>query len=661
MPISARQAAVVIPRAGWTARISPPGLAGAALSFATVTYLALSDGGYDTISRSQAGVAVWWLVLLAAFVGLVPRRLGPAGWLALGLMLAFAAWTGASALWSVSAGRSADTLGMVATYAGVFVLALTVQGRGAARHAVLGAAAAVAAVGVLAVLSRLHGAWFPPDPRLAVHASASRLAYPLGYWNGLAEFLAMGVPLLLTVAVGARRLAAGAISAACLPVVLLGIFLADSRGGAIALGVAAAAFLLLATDRLQVLATLAATALATGVLIAYADHHAIVRQGLDTVAARRAGDRMLVVVVLVCAGVGLLQVAIGLVARHAARPRWLEPSRRATAARIGAVVAALAVAAVALGVPGRVDRAWHDFKQPAVTQTVSGNDLFSRLSSASGLGRYQYWQEAVKADDAHPLTGLGAGTFEFWWAAHATGPGHITDAHSLYFQTLAETGIVGLGLIGGLVICLLVAGVWRTLRAPPTVRLALAGATAAVAAFATAAAYEWVWQLGAVSVLALILGAVCVSGRPEPTRVPGAAGDVRVRARRVPRAIAVVIAVAALLAVALPLAAARDLAGSRTAAARGDLRAALTDARAAHRVQPYAAGPELQAALVLELAGDLPAAHAAAVAAIDREATNWQLRLVLARIESEQGLHGRALNAFARAQRLNPLGAVFSK
>lgn len=62
---------------------------------------------------------------------------------------------------------------------------------------------------------------------------------------------------------------------------------------------------------------------------------------------------------------------------------------------------------------------------------------------------------------------------------------------------------------------------------------------------------------------------------------------------------------------------------------------------------------------MLEQAGDLPSAFTSLVAAIEREPTNWQLRLILARVESEQGLRARALNAFERARRLNPLGVVF--
>ncbi|HWH11929.1 MAG TPA: O-antigen ligase family protein [Solirubrobacteraceae bacterium] len=642
-------------------------VAGSALSFAAVGYLALSDGGYDTIPRSQLGIVAWWAVVLAAVAGVRPRRLGRTGWVALGLMVSFTVWTGATITWSLSPELSADQLGMVATYAGVFALALTVQGRTAARHAVYGAATAVGLIAVIAVLSRLHGSWFPPDPRLAYQQSASRLAYPLGYWNGLAAFLAMGVPLLLSITGGARRVACQALAAAALPVAALGIFLADSRGGVIAVAIGLVVFILLTGDRLCGLASVAAAALGSGVLIAYADHHSIVRQGVDTIAARRADDRMVVVLVLACAGVAMLQVAIGLAGRHAARPVWLEPRPRQQALRIAAVLGAVLAVGLASGVPSRLDRAWQDFKKPmgAATQTVAGSDVFSRLSSAGGNDRYQLWQQAVKADASHPLTGIGAGTFGLWWQSHASVALHVSDAHSLYLQTLAETGIVGLILIGGVILCLLAAGIRRTLRAPPSLRLPLAGATAGIAVFGVSAAYDWVWQLGAIACLALILGAVClVGGDPESTRFDAGPAQTTTRRRRLAGRAAsggvVVVALVAVVAIALPLAVARDLAASQSAAGRGALGTALADAKAAERVQPLSASAALQEALVLEQAGDLGEARSAAVTAVDRDAANWQPRLVLARIEDELGWRGPALASFERARRLNPLGAVFN-
>jgi hypothetical protein len=47
------------------------------LAFAVVFYLAMSNGGYDTIVRSQVGIAVWWIVPLGALTGVLPMRSAP--------------------------------------------------------------------------------------------------------------------------------------------------------------------------------------------------------------------------------------------------------------------------------------------------------------------------------------------------------------------------------------------------------------------------------------------------------------------------------------------------------------------------------------------------------------------------------------------------------
>ena len=44
------------------------------LPFTLVLYLALEGGGYDVLVRSEVGVAIWWIVLLGALVGVLPVR-----------------------------------------------------------------------------------------------------------------------------------------------------------------------------------------------------------------------------------------------------------------------------------------------------------------------------------------------------------------------------------------------------------------------------------------------------------------------------------------------------------------------------------------------------------------------------------------------------------
>src|SRR6266511_1195896 len=112
-------------------------VAGWVLPFALVLYLALKGGGYDEIVYGEIGIAVWWIVLLGALLGVLPMaRVGPAGWLGLGLLIALAAWTALGIGWSESAEKSVGELARVAMYAGVFALVLMVQGHNGLRRTV---------------------------------------------------------------------------------------------------------------------------------------------------------------------------------------------------------------------------------------------------------------------------------------------------------------------------------------------------------------------------------------------------------------------------------------------------------------------------------------------------------------------------------------------
>ena len=517
------------------ARLDPAAAAAWTLAFALVAYLALSNGGYDTIVRSQAGIAVWWIVLLGALAGILPARIGAAGWVAIGLLAAFAAWTGLAIGWSESAERSAVELGRVAAYLGVLALAISVQGKAAARHTINGLASAIGLVTLLAVLSRLHPQAFPANDHLALLSqdSARKLSYPLNYWNALAAFAALGVPLLLAVAIGARTLAGQALAAAALPLSALCIYLTISRGGVLAVAVGLVAFLALVPLRLHAIGTLLAAAAGSAVLISAASQRDALQDGAPTATAIGQGNEMLWLVLIACAGVAFLQVAMGLAARHLPRPAMLDPGRRATALRALAVLAVLAVTAVAAGVPGAVSDRWQQFKAVPGTVAQGGQDnVFSRLGAADGTGRYQFWQSALDAHASAPWQGIGPGTFEFWWARNGTLTDFVRDAHSLYAETLAETGFVGLALLVALLGWLAVVAVTRSLRAAPGLRLWIAAAAGGLAAFLTAAALEWVWEMAAIAVVALLLGAVIVAGRDDGApRDPGA-DEPRARSRR---------------------------------------------------------------------------------------------------------------------------------
>ncbi|MDP9244982.1 MAG: O-antigen ligase family protein [Chloroflexota bacterium] len=657
-----RQAVLRVPRVG-ELRLDPAAFAAWLLPTLLIVYLALNNGGYDEIERGQVGVAIWWIVLVGTVIGVLPVAGGTRwGRAAFGLLAAFAGWTALSLIWTESAERTATEVARVATYLGVFALALAVQGKGRWRPLLHGVTTGVVIVCAIAVLSRLEPTWFSHQntenflPGIEI---SRRLAYPLNYSSGLGAFAAIGLPLLLAATSSARTLVAQALAAAALPLVALTLWLTTSSLSVPAAAIALIAFFILAPDRLPKLATLALAAAGSAILFAAEDQRGALDHGLRTATAQHQGHEMLVIVLVVCAGVALVQTAIGLAARYGPRPAWTQASRRqVTVASVIALVAIVAVG-VAAGVPGQVSDKWDSFKSrggPAPTAEARSAQILDFQSS----GRYQFWQAAVDANKTDPLIGIGPGTFDFWWAEHGSYAGYTRDAHSLYLETLAELGIVGLLLIGGFSFAVLAIGTVRCLRAPPDVRLGIAAATAGCAAFVAVAVVDWVWELAVLPVVFLVLAAIAVAGGADARQADARASQSILR-RYGGRIAMAVLALAALVAISLPLAGATALQRSRDAVDAGRLDAALSDAEQAAAVQPYAAAPDIQRALILELSGRLGPAADAAREATREESANWRNWLTLSRLEARNGDAKASLAAYRKARSLNPLSGLFAQ
>ncbi|MCW3012483.1 MAG: O-antigen polymerase, partial [Solirubrobacterales bacterium] len=444
-----------------------PAIGAWVLPFALILLLAFSGGGYDPIVRGQVGILLWWFVLVGAATGSVAVLGGRWAWAGVTLLAAFAVWTGLAITWTESTERTVAELARVATLLGVLVLALASQRHVAARHAVNGAACAIAVVAGAAVLSRLQPGLFGVQQVEEIFpTSKQRLSFPVGYWNLLAGLAVIGLPLLLAVAGAARTTVGRALATAALPVVVLCVFLTVSRGAIGAAGVAVVVFFLLAPDRLPKLAYAAIGGVGGLVLCLAADNRDALQQNLGNALAQEQGDALLGLTILVCLGAALLAAGVGLADRHATRPRWTQPGRKFTSVVALAVVVLGLVAFVGGGGPGWAGERADEFKAQTDTKGVQFDDAVSRLQTVSGNGRYQYWQAAERAKDTDALKGIGPGTFEFWWAREGTiSGGFVRDSHSLWADALAETGLVGFTLLVAFFLFVLLTGAIRALRA----------------------------------------------------------------------------------------------------------------------------------------------------------------------------------------------------
>lgn len=647
-----------------TRRLQPAAVGTWALAAGLVLYVALDGGGFDLVARSHVAIVVWWIILSAAAWGILPSsRLSRPAWAGLGLFGAFVAWTALATTWSLSSERSLQEVSRVDFYLGVVVLGLAVfrDRENSLRHAVNAVATAIVVVAALALASRLDPGLFPAATQTAsfLPGTSGRLAWPLNYWNALAALMAVGVPLLLAVATSARSLRAQAAAAGAIPLLGLCGYLTFSRGGALEAAAALIVFLLLAPDRVPKLATAALAAAGSAVLVAAAVHRSAIEQGLTGAAAHHQGRTLAVVIVLVCSGVAIAQIGLGLAVRHGTLPRWLRVSpRQASASLAGVIVAALLVALVA-GVPSHLSHAWHEFENPS--PATLRQDALGRFTAISSNGRYQLWKAAIDATGGHLVAGNGPGTFALLWPPRAPFYSPAQNAHSLYFETLAEVGVVGLALL----VCFFGLVIWSALRMALRTRYEartrVAGVTASLIAFAVAAGVDWVWQVPVLPDAFLLLGAaVLVGGRPAP--MTGGQHAVTDRRQKLAiRAGAIVLAIASLVAIGFPLATENAVRASQSAAAAGDLSLALSDARQAVATESGAASAQLQEGQVLEAEGDLSGAAAAARAAVTDESTNWSDWLVLARIDAEAGNVPASVAAYRRARALNPRSPIFRR
>jgi O-antigen ligase len=627
------------------------------LPMAIIAYLGLNNGGYTAIERSQVGIILAWGLLVVTLTAAVPLAGGTrAGRVTLAIFFAFAAWTALSLTWTDSSERTMIEVARVGTYAAGFALAL--GARAYWRQMLAGTATAIVVICGVALLSRLEPGLFPEQAtgQFFSQQVVSRLAYPINYSSGLGALAAIGLPLLLGMTAVARTIPVQAAAAAALPACALTLWLTASGLAVPAAVLGLGAFLAVAPDRIPKLATLLVAAAGSAVLFAAEVQRHALDLGLTGSTAETEGDELLVIALVVCAGVGLVQVGISLAARHAGRPRLLQFTRTQALAAVAVLAVAALTVAIAAGAPGKASDAWDRFTSNP-NETPTHDTRAGQILEFSSNGRYDFWRSAVDAGKSEPLTGIGAGTFEFWWTEHGDF-GFVRDAHSLYFETFAELGIVGLLLIVSFTLAILGLGVVRALRAPPTLRVALAAATGGCLAFVSAALTDWMWELSVLPAIFVALAAIAVTGgeKSAPREASGSRWPLRAAIGAV-----ALVTVAILVVNAMTLTTTENVQDSQALARDGQLSPALDKAEHAASVENFAASPPLQQALVLEQDGKIAPAAAAAQQATDNEPSNWRNWVVLSRLEARLGRDQAAVDAYRTAKSLNPRSPLFAQ
>jgi hypothetical protein len=451
------------------------------------------SGGFFEAPRLWAGLIVWAAVAVLALTGHValPAR-GPALVALLGLA-GLAAWTTASIGWTPLRDPALGDSERVWMYAGYLLLACALLRGAIARMVEPALAGGTLVVGGYAVATRLLPTLIPSEHSASAGA---RLDQPLTYWNALGAVVAVGVVLLLRLAADENRpRTLRAVALAAVPVNGLALYLTFSRGSLAALAAGVITLLVLERNRRATAVVVAGLACA-GLVAAIASAFPAV----DSLAGNAARQRNEGLAVLAC-----LAIACGLAAlaemaiSHGAADRLRSVRVR--------VAAALALAALVAGGVFAVTRDPAPAPQNVPSRGADLPTTRARLATLKS-NRYDYWKVALHGFGDKPLFGAGAHGFQQLWLQRRTIRENAQDAHSLYIETAAELGVVGIALLlaflGGVIACM------RRLLAQPRTRALAVGWAAASACWLVHAGVDWDWEMPAVSLLFLALAGAAI-------------------------------------------------------------------------------------------------------------------------------------------------------
>jgi hypothetical protein len=204
---------------------------------------------------------------------------------------------------------------------------------------------------------------------------------------------------------------------------------------------------------------------------------------------------------------GVLVALSALVAIAVLRaPRLRLPAFELPVSRPRLVLATSVLVVVAAG----VTVAAFDGK-PNVTSPQNSADP-ARLGSVD-TNRYRYWEVALRSFADNPIAGLGSGGFAVAWLKEKDRVDKSGDAHSLYLETAAELGVVGLALLS-----MFLGGVAAAaMKLARIDRGAATGVLAGLCAWACHAGLDWDWEMPATTLPALLLAAAAIAWTEEPT------------------------------------------------------------------------------------------------------------------------------------------------
>lgn len=619
-----------------------PGLAPSLAALSAVLWFAADKGGFAGTTWMPATLLLG--AVFAVCLAVLPRpRPARAALAAILLLAAYGVFCLLSMLWADQPELAWDAGNRTLLYALILALCALWPLRGRAAAVVLGVfGLGVAAIALIELL-KTSGA-----DHVGQFFDEGRFAEPVGYTNanvgvwmlGLLPCAVLagrrGVPASLRgLFLGAAALLAGA--------ALLG----QSRGWLMVLPLVALLAIIVVPGRGRTIVALAAVGAAIALILdPLLDVYSDLRRSQPPGAVF---DDALRALLLASAGLALLGALAAVVDERVQLPA--ARARRISAAVV--VAAALAAVGVAAGYAvlernpfSAASEAWNEFKQGG----YSPRDPSGRLTAGFSTYRYDYWRVAWSEFRDAPLVGAGADNFGRAYLRRGDSPQRPQFPHSTEMVALGETGLVGALLLGGALLCALLAALPGRRRAD----LAGAAAGAGVLMFGYWLAHgtlDRFWEFPALSGGALAglgVGVAVARGLREDAKEPRSLLAGR-------RALLVAGACALLLCISVvpPWLSERDRRGAIELAAT-EPSAALERLDRAAKLNPLSPAPERTAGLIELGRGRYEAAVRELRKAFDRDPGDSDLHFLLGLAESGAGRPGRAVRLVREALTLAP-------
>ncbi|MFA6000769.1 MAG: O-antigen ligase family protein [Thermoleophilia bacterium] len=615
---------------------------GTAGVLAVFAYLAARDGGYFSINFYPAAIASWTILGLLILVGwddlMMPKTARPA-------VLSLAAivlWTGLSFIWSISPNLSLQEFTRESIYLACFVAVL--MGPASARsvrYSTILFVSITTALAAFAIFARIS-----PDISKDYVYAGGRLMGSIGYWNGLAALMVIGIIPCLWLASTVQVAHYARVASSCaLSLMGLTLFFTLSRGGIAICMASIVLYLALAPGRLASILTLFSSALPAGLLAWYsATAMPSLQAAGDGIPIDAADGRrfaiLLAIALLACVAIKYATLLL---------PSRVPKTRGGLAFILAFwAIAVLCVASVIIIERDTITEKLIYWRSKSDVQVWQYDEVsvdargFERLASTSD-NRTEFWRIGLANFSQHPLAGTGGGTYRFVNMRMQGGEGLARDPHSILVRFLTDQGIVGFILLLALMASLGFA-VLSQLRARPWLRSNGLYISLLIAALAWVAdsSFEWNWALPAVSVPFFVLCGLLFrlgsSSGQDPETGSGSQSNsndqpalypIRVWLRMVFIATAMALTMTFMAFLASRILSDR----AQSSLSYGELENAETSARRAHKLNPYSIDPLLVLAHAAVGRGDYIEARSIVQSAIDREPERSSLYEELAQLE----------------------------